>query len=355
MEPRQPTHPQTTRLLVRFWDDHIVRCPVASMFFISTHLHLTSSVAIPWFTIREVKVDVEIASSFFSFVQSNWPHIERSRHRRWLSFDLNVVCNKACWRELAEVPLWSTTPLELYRMSSEYSESESAFTDSVLQRRSPCQRALSYLRSPGRLYSVTGWKPSYSPLDTPVKGDSVRILTQLYVEIDLMALQFAGVSNTSALYKRGIRVCTGTGLGAALSTCLQVWLFQGLSVKLVIVNFFCRVLTGELRFYLTKFNLKVHYPVTQVFNLDRLRSRKDLWANNFGPYQNEPGARASHSVGLQSERLVFSFAYKPILTCLCRWPTRRNEVDQRDIPLMGCWSCFHHIQFPRESGNDGGL
>ncbi|KAF8998922.1 hypothetical protein BDQ17DRAFT_1247031 [Cyathus striatus] len=37
-------------------------------------------------------------------------------------------------------------------------------------------------------------------------------------------LKFAGVSNTSTLYKRGIRVCTGTGLGAALSTCLQVCL-----------------------------------------------------------------------------------------------------------------------------------
>ncbi|KDQ13821.1 hypothetical protein BOTBODRAFT_133065 [Botryobasidium botryosum FD-172 SS1] len=34
-------------------------------------------------------------------------------------------------------------------------------------------------------------------------------------------LKFAGVSNTSALYRRGIRVCTGTGIGAALSTCLQ--------------------------------------------------------------------------------------------------------------------------------------
>ena len=53
-------------------------------------------------------------------------------------------------------------------------------------------------------------------------------------------LKFAGVSNTSTLYRRvhsrvmytldadgcnwysrGIRVCTGTGLGAALSTCLQ--------------------------------------------------------------------------------------------------------------------------------------
>ncbi|KAF8270492.1 hypothetical protein EI94DRAFT_1571427 [Lactarius quietus] len=33
---------------------------------------------------------------------------------------------------------------------------------------------------------------------------------------------FAGVSNSSTLYRRGIRVCTGTGLGAALSTCLQV-------------------------------------------------------------------------------------------------------------------------------------
>src|ERR1700748_1747994 len=33
--------------------------------------------------------------------------------------------------------------------------------------------------------------------------------------------QVAGVSNTTLLYKRGIRVCTGTGLGAALSSCLQ--------------------------------------------------------------------------------------------------------------------------------------
>ncbi|KAE9408732.1 hypothetical protein BT96DRAFT_985593 [Gymnopus androsaceus JB14] len=34
-------------------------------------------------------------------------------------------------------------------------------------------------------------------------------------------LKVAGLSNTSTLYKRGIRVCTGTGLGAALSTCIQ--------------------------------------------------------------------------------------------------------------------------------------
>lgn len=37
----------------------------------------------------------------------------------------------------------------------------------------------------------------------------------------ITSVQFAGVSNTSTIYKRGIRVCTGTGLGAALSTCIQ--------------------------------------------------------------------------------------------------------------------------------------
>ncbi|KAL6705995.1 hypothetical protein ACN47E_006097 [Coniothyrium glycines] len=34
-------------------------------------------------------------------------------------------------------------------------------------------------------------------------------------------LKFAGVGHASAMYKRGIRICTGTGIGAALSTCIQ--------------------------------------------------------------------------------------------------------------------------------------
>lgn len=31
----------------------------------------------------------------------------------------------------------------------------------------------------------------------------------------------AGVGHASAMYTRGIRICTGTGIGAALSTCIQ--------------------------------------------------------------------------------------------------------------------------------------
>lgn len=31
----------------------------------------------------------------------------------------------------------------------------------------------------------------------------------------------AGVGHASAMFKRGIRICTGTGIGATLSTCIQ--------------------------------------------------------------------------------------------------------------------------------------
>ncbi|KAF1940656.1 hypothetical protein EJ02DRAFT_494380 [Clathrospora elynae] len=34
-------------------------------------------------------------------------------------------------------------------------------------------------------------------------------------------LKFAGVGHASAMFHRGIRICTGTGIGAALSTCIQ--------------------------------------------------------------------------------------------------------------------------------------
>lgn len=55
-----------------------------------------------------------------------------------------------------------------------------------------------------------------------VQGDFTRALVNNPPKrLWTREMKFAGVSNTSRLYKRGIRVCTGTGLGAALSTCLQ--------------------------------------------------------------------------------------------------------------------------------------
>ncbi|EJD44886.1 hypothetical protein AURDEDRAFT_88007 [Auricularia subglabra TFB-10046 SS5] len=55
-----------------------------------------------------------------------------------------------------------------------------------------------------------------------VQGDFTRsLVNNPPTHIWTRCVRFAGVGNTSVLYRRGIRVCTGTGLGAALSTCIQ--------------------------------------------------------------------------------------------------------------------------------------
>ncbi|KAM0186595.1 hypothetical protein ACHAPI_011619 [Fusarium lateritium] len=55
-----------------------------------------------------------------------------------------------------------------------------------------------------------------------VQGDFTRTLVSDPPKtVWTRQLKFAGVGHTSAMYKRGIRVCTGTGIGASLSTCIQ--------------------------------------------------------------------------------------------------------------------------------------
>ncbi|KAB5588953.1 Palmitoyltransferase AKR1 [Ceratobasidium theobromae] len=55
-----------------------------------------------------------------------------------------------------------------------------------------------------------------------VQGDFTRgLVNDIPTHIWTREVKFAGVGNTSTLYRRGIRICTGTGIGAALSTCLQ--------------------------------------------------------------------------------------------------------------------------------------
>ncbi|KZT65479.1 hypothetical protein DAEQUDRAFT_716552 [Daedalea quercina L-15889] len=67
-----------------------------------------------------------------------------------------------------------------------------------------------------------GTHAKYHYLVCGVQGDFTRSLVNDPPKyIWTREVKFAGVSNTSTLYKRGIRICTGTGIGAALSTCIQ--------------------------------------------------------------------------------------------------------------------------------------
>jgi hypothetical protein len=80
-------------------------------------------------------------------------------------------------------------------------------------------------------------------LDTAVEGRS-NFITALAGERILTRFQFAGVSNSSTLYKRGVRVCTGTGLGAALSTCLQVAVHFSTNGYILTFSMSFRILIG---------------------------------------------------------------------------------------------------------------
>ncbi|KAF8233328.1 hypothetical protein L208DRAFT_899095 [Tricholoma matsutake] len=119
----------------------------------------------PWFTIREVEVKVEIPS----------PKVAVLRFERGMQQGL-----------LARISRGGVMEYHAFGIISEGTQSKEH-------------------------YLICG-----------VQGDFTRsLVNDTPTRIWTRQLKFAGVSNTSALYKRGIRVCTGTGLGAALSTCLQ--------------------------------------------------------------------------------------------------------------------------------------
>lgn len=128
-------------------------------------LGMTIFVLIPWFTIREVPVDIEIPS----------PKVVIVRFKRGMQQGL-----------LARISRGSIMEYHAFGIISEGKHAD-------------------------HHYLICG-----------VQGDFTRGLVQNPpTTLWTRQLKFAGVSNTSTLYKRGIRVCTGTGLGAALSTCLQ--------------------------------------------------------------------------------------------------------------------------------------
>jgi len=126
---------------------------------------MTVFVLLPWVCVREVEVDIELPS----------PKVAILRFRRGMQQGL-----------LARISRSSIMEYHAFGIISE------------------------------------GTHAKYHYLICGVQGDFTRSLVNDPPRtIWTRELKFAGVSNTSTLYKRGIRICTGTGLGAALSTCLQ--------------------------------------------------------------------------------------------------------------------------------------
>jgi len=157
-------------LLWDFWDkrSHHYIHTGGRAFFSQTFwysLLITIFVALPWFFIRNVEVKVELPS----------PKVAVLRFNRGMQQGL-----------LARI---SRTPIWEYHAFGTISEG----------KKSGCH------------YLICG-----------VQGDFTKgLVNDMPNRIWTRELKVAGVSNTTTLYRRGVRVCTGTGLGAALSSCLQ--------------------------------------------------------------------------------------------------------------------------------------
>ncbi|KAK2460547.1 hypothetical protein APHAL10511_007017 [Amanita phalloides] len=128
-------------------------------------LGMTVFIALPWFFVREVPIDIELPSSKVAVLRFG-----RGMQQGLLG-------------RISRSPIWE------YHAFGIISE---------------------------------GTHAKYHYMIAGVQGDFTKSLVSNPPKtIWTRELKFAGVSNTSTLYKRGIRVCTGTGIGAGLSTCIQ--------------------------------------------------------------------------------------------------------------------------------------
>ncbi|KXN82504.1 hypothetical protein AN958_02355 [Leucoagaricus sp. SymC.cos] len=126
---------------------------------------MTVLIALPWFFIRKVPVEIELPSSKAAIIK-----FKRGMQQGLLG-------------RISRSPIWE---YHLFGIISEGTQAD-------------CH------------YMVAG-----------VQGDFTKSLVENPPKaLWTRELKIAGVSNSSKLYKRGIRICTGTGIGAALSTCVQ--------------------------------------------------------------------------------------------------------------------------------------
>jgi hypothetical protein len=108
MENKYPFPAQRARALVCRLYDNIVRSSPPALETVLTD----TSVLIPWITLREVPVEVEIVSQSWFHDRTQLISVI-SHHRKWQYSSSIAECNKVSWVELVAPRSWSTMPSEL--------------------------------------------------------------------------------------------------------------------------------------------------------------------------------------------------------------------------------------------------
>lgn len=110
MEPKRRTPNPPTGLLVHTWHDNFVSR--TSAWRTMGRALNNFRIALPWFFVREVPIDIELVSTFESNSRCFINSIQNtSLHRRSLLSASNVGCNKAFWGALVAHQSGNTMPL----------------------------------------------------------------------------------------------------------------------------------------------------------------------------------------------------------------------------------------------------
>ncbi|KAN0125610.1 hypothetical protein V8E52_000817 [Russula decolorans] len=186
-------------------------------------LGMTIFILAPWFTVRKVKVDVEVPSSKIAIIR-----FERGIQQGLLS-------------------RISRSAIMEYHAFGIVSE---------------------------------GTHTNYHYLICGVKGDFTRRLildppTHLWTR----QLKFAGFSNTSSLYRRGIHVCTGSGIGAALSTCMQNSDWYLIWIGSEQAKIFGPTISGLIRRHMGRERITIWDSKYQGGRPDTMRLVKEIYAS----------------------------------------------------------------------------
>lgn len=186
-------------------------------------MFMTVLVLIPWFTLRKVPVEVEIPS----------PKVAVLRFDRGMQQGL-----------LGRISRTSVMEYHAFGIISE-------------GRKSPYH------------YMICG-----------VQGDFTKgLVVDPPKTVWTRELKFAGVGHASAMFRRGIRVCTGTGIGAALSTCVQsqnwflIWIGSDQEKT------FGPTITGLIRKHIEPERMLIWDTKKRGGRPDTMKLLKETWTN----------------------------------------------------------------------------
>ncbi|KAL6912415.1 hypothetical protein FSST1_010175 [Fusarium sambucinum] len=160
---------------------------------------ITILIALPWVTLRKVSVEVEFVSLFSNFIKhlltivvQPSPKVAILRFDRGMQQGLTSRISRTAVKEFHAFGIISEGVRSPYHYMV-------------------CGVQGDFTRNLVSHPPKTVWTRELKFGNTNTFLCKVRMLTE----------PAAGVGHASAMFKRGIRICTGTGIGAALSTCIQ--------------------------------------------------------------------------------------------------------------------------------------